>query len=343
MKDMRDWREFEKLAAEIEDALSPQGAKVTCPDRIPDSDTGELREVDASIRYQVGSVPILIILECRYRKSRQGTIWIEQLSEKRKSVGAAKCIAVSLSPFSKPAVKKAASLGVELRNLRSFDRAELMSLAPITSLHYLCKFDHVSITFSDAFGEKNEFFARDAELNDKLWNQLGHKLTDRLVNYDGSARARSIGEYLINLIDAVYDHSKKDSFFVPELNKKYIFSFVGECAAEINLGGKRYRLGGATFWVSFSSFFDALTRIDSASFYSAENRIIAARTKFTITTSDGPHQSVGIVSAEEVDGFVEKCDDFAKFPKSLIRAGSLTIAAAEPDAKGWIGRFPSNL
>ena len=60
-------RQFEKLVALIESHLVPHGARVESPDHIPDRITSELREVDASVQYQVGSVPILITIECRDR------------------------------------------------------------------------------------------------------------------------------------------------------------------------------------------------------------------------------------------------------------------------------------
>jgi hypothetical protein len=65
------WREFEKLIARIEQAMAPSGAEIKSPDRIPDRVTGELREVDASIRYKVGTCPILITVECRDRSGNR--------------------------------------------------------------------------------------------------------------------------------------------------------------------------------------------------------------------------------------------------------------------------------
>lgn len=63
----KPWREFEKLISQIEEALCPKGAIVKSPDYISDLNTGTLREVDASIRFEVGSAPILITIECRDR------------------------------------------------------------------------------------------------------------------------------------------------------------------------------------------------------------------------------------------------------------------------------------
>src|SRR5690606_18790303 len=61
------WKAFEQLVARIEHQVAPKGAVVRSPDRLPDRHTGQLREVDASIRFTVGTVPLLITFECRKR------------------------------------------------------------------------------------------------------------------------------------------------------------------------------------------------------------------------------------------------------------------------------------
>src|SRR5262245_39374323 len=105
---MSAWRDFELLVARIEEWLGPKGATVKSPDYIADRVTGELREVDASIRLHAGSAPILVTVECRDRVSVQDVTWIEQIASKRDSVGAARTIAVSSSGFTGPARSKAA-------------------------------------------------------------------------------------------------------------------------------------------------------------------------------------------------------------------------------------------
>ncbi len=111
------WRDFEKLIARIEKAIAPSGAEVRSPDHIVDNVTGQLREVDASIRYRVGTCPILITIECRDRTGIEDVRWIEQLAEKKRSIAAAMTVAVSSSGFSEPAIKKAAALGIQIRTL----------------------------------------------------------------------------------------------------------------------------------------------------------------------------------------------------------------------------------
>ena len=77
-----EWREFEKLVARIEATAAPADVRVKSPDRIADLVTGTLREVDASIRYDIGTVPVLITVECRRHKDPQDVTWVEQLITK---------------------------------------------------------------------------------------------------------------------------------------------------------------------------------------------------------------------------------------------------------------------
>lgn len=136
---MSEWRKFEKLVASMESVLLPRGAVVKHPDRIPDIDTGELREVDASIRYSVGSVLLLITIECRKRAKKDDVTWIEQLTQKQRSIGAAKTIAVSESGFTEPAHRKAKLKGIELRTLRKIKPRDIESWVQdlFLSMHYL--------------------------------------------------------------------------------------------------------------------------------------------------------------------------------------------------------------
>ncbi len=117
------WREFELMVAHIESQLSPKGAIIKSPDKIPDKISGSLREVDASIRYTVGSTPILITVECRNREKVQDDIWIEQLSKKKEKIGASATIAISKNGFTNPAKKTAKHFNIELRTLKEIDNS----------------------------------------------------------------------------------------------------------------------------------------------------------------------------------------------------------------------------
>lgn len=121
-------REFELLASRIEGALAPAGAKVKSPDRIRDKFTGQYREVDASIRYTVGSCELLITIECRDRSRVQDVTWIEQLATKRAHIGADRTIAVSSTNFTAAAAKAAAAHNISIRRIADLTDEEIHSL-----------------------------------------------------------------------------------------------------------------------------------------------------------------------------------------------------------------------
>jgi hypothetical protein len=130
----RKGREFEKLITRIEAALAPKGATVTSPDYITDKVTGARREVDATIRYQIGTVPIIIAIEGRDRKKLQDVTWIEQLAKKRDSLGIAKTIAVSSSPLSASAFTLAKHEGIEIRLIAEMSDDEIGDLVLVTTI-----------------------------------------------------------------------------------------------------------------------------------------------------------------------------------------------------------------
>ena len=123
-----EWREFERLIARIETDAGPLGITVKSPDRIRCKMTGRLREVDASIRSRIGTVEMLITVECRRRSKVQDVTWIEQLAAKKMSVGADRTIAVSASGFSVDAEKIADLRGISLRKLSDISVADINTL-----------------------------------------------------------------------------------------------------------------------------------------------------------------------------------------------------------------------
>lgn len=147
-------REFERLASQLESSLAPRGAVVKSPDRIRDKFTGQLREVDASIRMTVGSAPVLIVLECRDRSRLQDTTWIEQIATKRLHIGATQMIAVSSKGFTDQAVKAADVHGILLRQISGFADEALRVLAPgltVEQIEVSVTLGDVSITFSGQY------------------------------------------------------------------------------------------------------------------------------------------------------------------------------------------------
>jgi hypothetical protein len=125
MPTSKEWREFELLVARIERTLGPLGAHVESPGRVKDRLTGQMREVDVAIRYRIGTVDILITVECRRRDDKQDVTWIEEIAGKRDSVGAARTVAVSAEGFTRPAIESAAKRGIEIRMLAEVSEQDI--------------------------------------------------------------------------------------------------------------------------------------------------------------------------------------------------------------------------
>ena len=121
----KEWRQFEQLVARIEATASARGAVVKSPDRIRDLVTGQMREVDATMRYREGTVDMLVTIECRKRSRKADDTWIEQLATKRVKIGAAKTIAVSSNGFSESAHKTARCNSIELRTLSEVSPSDI--------------------------------------------------------------------------------------------------------------------------------------------------------------------------------------------------------------------------
>lgn len=130
----RQGRAFERVVQALERCWSPEVAVIRSPDYLRDRITGENREVDVSVRYRVGTIPILVIIECRDRGDVQDVTWIEQLARKRDDVNAARAVAVSSSGFTKPAVQKAKHDGIELRTVEQLTLANISHWCPVASI-----------------------------------------------------------------------------------------------------------------------------------------------------------------------------------------------------------------
>lgn len=160
-----NWKEFEQLVARIEQTLSPAGAVVKTNDRIPSKFTGRKREVDVSIRFKVGTTPILITIECRKRKDKQDVTWIEQLVTKKMHLGAARTIAVTSVGLSQEAIKIAKMHDILVRQLSEINKKDIDEWIKIKTVKTI--FHHSII-----FGTIGIFFY-ETELNITAKNHLG--------------------------------------------------------------------------------------------------------------------------------------------------------------------------
>jgi len=117
----RAGRELELLVQRLESFLAESPVEIKSPDNIRGKLTGSNREVDISLRAKVGSVDVLVIIECRDRDGTEDSPWIGELAVKAEDVGAHRAVAVSSSGFSEGARNLARIKEIELRTYNEID------------------------------------------------------------------------------------------------------------------------------------------------------------------------------------------------------------------------------
>lgn len=167
------WQEFEKLVSKLESALFPLGATIKSPDKLKDLVTGELREVDGSIRYKVKDKILLFTIECRKRNQKQDVTWIEQLVTKKKNLNADKTIAVSIKGFSKAAHKLAEQNDITLKSLNEINPVTVVEwLIPKSIVNLFREIKLVTLTTSyQNKGEQIETYLTDKIEDNSFFDQ----------------------------------------------------------------------------------------------------------------------------------------------------------------------------
>ena len=284
----------------MEQALAPRDAEVKAPDRVLDKISGEVREIDATIRYRVGSAEILIMIECRERSRPADVLWIEQLHTKQLAIGAQKCIAVSSRGFSKSATKKADHYGIDLRKLQAISNDDILSWAPLTTWWYNIDVKLISFILGDADGKRI-----DNDEEDKINSYLFKKnIQDkRYLKELSGDETITPWQYVSRIINLSYEGMREKGNSFP-INKEIIISYCGDPEYIISVKNKKLRVMGVGVIGTFKYFSDySINHIDSVGYDSLNSEIAQAHnfsitsgdqaTKFTIfKSSDSPKTSV---------------------------------------------------
>ncbi len=121
----RKGRELELLLKRLENVEFPEGATINSPHYLEDKITGQLREVDVTVSYKLGTKQILIGFECRDRNKTEDATWIEQIKGKHDDLDTDIVIAVSSKEFTKPALIKAKHYGIRTRIIENISKKDL--------------------------------------------------------------------------------------------------------------------------------------------------------------------------------------------------------------------------
>lgn len=97
------WRRFEKLAYEIQKELAPN-AEVKFDDKILGVDSGVSRQIDISIRQNIGQMPMLVVMDCKDFKDTVDVKEMEAFAGAVRDVRADKGVMISSNGFTPAAI-----------------------------------------------------------------------------------------------------------------------------------------------------------------------------------------------------------------------------------------------
>jgi hypothetical protein len=141
------WKKFEELVAKIQTELAGD-AVVTPNDRIKGKVTGVLRQVDVSIRKNVGQFDILIVLDCKDYASPLDVKDVEEFMGLAQDVGAHKAGMVAAKSFSEAAKKRAHDAGIELYRVVDTGDHDWRSIIEIPAVIEFTGVTKFSLSFS---------------------------------------------------------------------------------------------------------------------------------------------------------------------------------------------------
>ena len=118
------WKRFEQKAFEIQKSVSPANADIKFGDLILGVDSKTNRQIDISIRTNVGSYSILIVVECKDYKTPVDVTAVEAFISVLRDVRANKGVMISAKGFSEAAVTLAAHHDVDLLRLIDTESVE---------------------------------------------------------------------------------------------------------------------------------------------------------------------------------------------------------------------------
>ena len=127
---VRRGKKLETLVAWIEKALA-ETAEVVPNAKLPDKETGRLRQVDVAVFLKDSHHRLLFMIEVRDHTRPVGSSYIEETYGKATSIGAANVVIVSSSGFTRPAQQKANKRGIRLLTYQQAISGDWAKWAPI--------------------------------------------------------------------------------------------------------------------------------------------------------------------------------------------------------------------
>src|SRR5271154_686133 len=117
------WKRFEKLAYEIQKGLTSRGT-VKLNDSIVGVDSKTGRQIDISIREQIGQFPILVVIDCKDHSEPIDVKSVEEFAGLAHDVRANRGAIISSNGFTEAAVTLARNRGIDTFRLVDTDSVD---------------------------------------------------------------------------------------------------------------------------------------------------------------------------------------------------------------------------
>jgi hypothetical protein len=146
------WKRFEKLIHQIHSQLAPPDAIVKLDDRIVGYDSKAERQLDITIRANIGQYKILIVVECKDEARPIDVGAMGEFGSLLRDVRANKGVMISSSGFTPAAIEMARSHGVDTRTYVDTASVDWKSEVTIPVLLTRAKLDGWRVRFSSVPG-----------------------------------------------------------------------------------------------------------------------------------------------------------------------------------------------
>ena len=157
---------------------------------------GGLREVDASIRYTVGTSPLLITVECRDRGRTQDITWIEQLITKKQNIGANLTIAVTPEGLTRSAMLLAKQNNIEVRLLKNLTSEEILKWPLLTTGYETSIVQHVYLSGRMVFENDQSLTGVPLDMHPDVFQKFNVNVLDTPIIFRANDQSCSINQMI---------------------------------------------------------------------------------------------------------------------------------------------------
>ncbi|MDM1070903.1 restriction endonuclease [Empedobacter brevis] len=247
---MKTGKEYELLIEQLYKSLEPN-ALVTHDDQIYDERAKTTRQIDVSIKYKFAGVEHLIIVQAKDYKHKANITVVDQFQQVIEDTNANKGILICSKGFSKTALVKAKSYGIECLTVYSALNKKWETLLKIpvykTIYEFGVKWDFM-LHVAHLVGKQITFLQKTFSYDGYNVINLSDIIYDKIIKLKGIPYIKKMGKVYLNLselgiyhsfgdemlpiengfIELDFIKSSKKRFYLEPTNYLYVFDHINE-------------------------------------------------------------------------------------------------------------------